>query len=201
MCNGTSKCAAHTTDSSHPPCRGSPSSPYLFLPVLGPTCGTECPSPSFPSSSLRYAFTEVVRMYSSNKFSFCMNPQQIPVHVAPYFISVVKDYLGDHHLTKIYAVFCAVLMYVCIYSRYDRRAILADLCTPQTSPVAVLELLCVHFMVFLHLRYLCVCVWWSARTSVNQCISSVLQVVHSVRKMFCVACSTEVHYDCGVVLL
>ena len=67
-------------------------------------------------------------MYSSNRFSFCMNPQQIPVHVAPYFISVVKDYLGDHHLTKIYAVFCAGgssaitwqnfilhLRYVCMY--------------------------------------------------------------------------------------
>ena len=45
VCNGTSKCAARQT-SSHPPCRGSPSSPYLLLPVLGPTCGTECPSPS-----------------------------------------------------------------------------------------------------------------------------------------------------------
>ena len=59
-----------------------------------------------------------------------------------------------------------------IYSRYDRRASLADPCTLQPSPVTVLELLCVHFMVFLHLRYLCVCVWWSTTTSVNQCVPS-----------------------------
>ena len=57
-----------------------------------------------------------------------------------------------------------------IYSRYDGRVILADLCTLQPSPVTVLELLC-SFMGFLHLRYLCVCVWWSTTTSVNQCIS------------------------------
>ena len=87
-----------------------------------------------------------------------------------------------------------------IYSRYDGRVILADPCTLQPSPVTVLELLC-SFMGFLHLRYLCVCVWWSTTTSVNQCISSVFQVVHSVRKMFCVACFTEVHQDCGLILL
>ena len=35
-----------------------------------------------------------------------------------------------------------VRTYVCIYSRYDSRAILADPCTLQPSPVTVLELLC-----------------------------------------------------------
>ena len=60
-----------------------------------------------------------------------------------------------------------ILHFRYIYSRYDRRTIMADRCTLQPLPVTVLELLCVHFMAFVHLCYLCVCVWWSTTTSVT----------------------------------
>ena len=61
-------------------------------------------------------------MNSSNKFSFCMNLQQIPVHVAPYFISVVKDDLQYFVLGCSSAItwsnFILHLRYIC---RYDDR--------------------------------------------------------------------------------